>query len=183
MTVTSRKIKPSTQDLNRFSSAHSALQWAFTVSSVPIIKQPSINHMYGRPKATSKNELLRGLTRDEACKQAQNIIGIINRLDDTAMKQYLFAYYAGRTDDKDISMIMTKIFSSFGSAISRRRGIRKIVLKYLGHDIGKREIRDALKCNRNDVEHYISSVYDVLDTLHNNSLDSVENELKNKGLV
>lgn len=174
-------IKPDL-NMNLFKSAHSALQWAFTVASIPIVKQPSINKMFGKPPRPTENDLLIGLTREEACKQAQNIIGMVNRLDDVAMKQYLFAQYGRKMDARSIDAVMMRVLSSLGSGVTRRRGISKIVLKYLGCDIGVREIRDSLQCNRNDVYKYEQMVYGVLDTIHNNALSRLEEEMREKGL-
>lgn len=54
-----------------FQSADSALKWAALMRSTLIIDGSSINDMCGKPKPTTTNDLLRGLSPQEAQQQGR----------------------------------------------------------------------------------------------------------------
>lgn len=166
-----------------FKDTDSALRWAFSVASIPVVKLSSVNKMCWRPSPGTRNELLINLSQSEALEQAQNVIGVVLRLHDKSYTEYIYARYSGVVDTDQTEVMMTRIFAALGTSVTRRRGIWKIALKYFGRDISQNEIREALHCDRNKVPETIGKVYTVMDFIHEHSLGEVGDKLKEKGVV
>lgn len=164
-----------------FRNAEMAIRWAVDIKSKVIIDGSSINDMCGKPRPSSKNDLLRGLSPQEAHLQAEQILRHIENIGDDACKDYLLAKfcYSERFDS-----LMQRIFSRMlYSGGVHNRDVRKVVLMYLGAKISKREIRESLRCDRNKVNDLIDKIYGIIDSVHYQSLNDIENKFANSGLI
>lgn len=163
-----------------FKSVDSVVEWAATIKCTMILDGPSIHGMYGARRSTM-NELLMGLSPQEAHEQAEMIIRHIDDLSDPACSQYLLA--RNHLTDK-INNVMDRVFARLlYSGGIHNRDVRKVVLRYMGADIGKREIRESLHCDRNKVDHFITKVDEIMDAIHYQAINDLEERFVNSGLI
>lgn len=163
-----------------FKSAHSALSWAAQVHCTEIIDGPSINNMRGyRP--TTSNELLLGLTQEQAHMQAEKILDYARGLSDPACGEYILVKYC-RVDKLDDVMKRVMAGLLYSGAVYQR-GIRKLVLSYMGAKVTHRELREALHCGNDAVYKYRDQVFNVLDKIHSRAIGEVETKMVAAGLV
>lgn len=97
--------------------------------------------MCGTPQWAGDNPLLSHLSVHEQHAQAAAIIGIAERLEDPACREYIAARFGGKTKPEDVTMMMNRIFQSLGTGIHGRRGAYKLLLCYFGAKISHRAIR------------------------------------------
>lgn len=166
-----------------FHSAHSALAWAYQVSATPIVKLSSVNGMYGPPRRSGQNPLLSHLSVHEQHAQAAAIIGVAERLEDPACRQYIAARFGGMTKPEDVTMMMNRIFAELGTGIHGRRGAYKLLLCYFGTDIGYRAIRYDLKCRDAVVIEIRRKVYDALDHIGARAMIEMAGTLERHQLI
>lgn len=163
-----------------FKEVSKALSWAYMMQTKVIIDKPSMAGMYGFIPA-SKNELLIGLSAQEAVQQSADIIFIVSSLNDKSCAQYLEAKY-GR-NFTSINELVDRIIARLGTGVTYRRGVQYIVAKYCGARVSKEQIRNGLKCDNNRVAEIRDKAYSVLDGIHKVAIGSVENELIKRRLV
>lgn len=164
-----------------FIDAERTIGWALDMKCRMIIDGSAINRMCGKASPTTTNELIRGLSPQEAHIQAEQIFKLVNGLSDPACRQYLLAKH--NITDK-IDDIMSRVFARLlYSGGIYRRDVSKVVLKYMGVKYTKDEIRESLKCGRDKVDDFISKVYDIMDDIHYNALNDVEHKMMNAGLI
>jgi hypothetical protein len=149
-----------------FHSAHSALAWAYQVSATPIVKLSSINAMCGIPRRASQNMLLSHLSVHEQRAQAAAIIGVAERLEDPACREYIAARFGGKTKPEDVAVMMNRRFQALGTGIHGRRGAYKLLLCYFGANINHRAIRYDLKRGDAMVTEIRGTVYRTFDEIH-----------------
>lgn len=164
-----------------FRDAEKAIVWAVNVKCKFILDGSSVNDMCGKPRPSTRNELLMGLSPQEAHLQAEQIFKHIESLSDGACRDYLYARYCyvERFDE----LMQRVFFRLLYSGGIHNRDVRKVVLKYLGVKIGLREIREALHCDRNKVNYLIDRVYTILDTVHHQAISDVEEKFTQAGLI
>ena len=166
-----------------FQNAHHALSWSYRTSSTPIIKISSINLLCGKPNASTTNELLADLTPIDRHTQAALIIGMVERMDDPACKEYIEAKFSGKKQSHSVKLIMHRALASLGTGIHRRRGVYKLLLCHLGESINQRSICNDLACSYKNMMSIRTSVFNSLDTVHNKAMTIMTAELQEKGLV
>lgn len=163
-----------------FRDVSKALSWAYMMQAKLIIDKPSMAGMCG-VNHSSSNNLLVGLSAQEAIQQSADIIFIVESLDDKSCGQYLGARY-GR-DFSSINELVDRVASRLGYGATYRRGLQYIIAKYCGVRVTKEQIRSGLKCNNNSVGDMSSRVYSILDDVHCRSIAAVESKLIERGLV
>ncbi|MCP5244855.1 MAG: hypothetical protein H6937_02345 [Burkholderiales bacterium] len=166
-----------------FRSVESALSWAFQNHSIAIVKTPGINRMYGKRNPGTLNDVLAGLNQIDRSMQAANIVGAVYALDDVSHREYICAVYGYERSDEQIRSLMIRAMGVMGTGTHRRRGVRDILLNYLGANIGQRQIRDDLQCNRNDVYIYRNRIFEMLDKVRAGALNELHHVFVQKGLV
>lgn len=165
-----------------FLSVNSALRWASLMVEIDNCQLPSINRMYGTPPLSTMNELLRGLTQEQARMQAEQMLHIVSELSDPACEQYINAKY--RYSD-DWGIVMNRVMSGlmYSGGINQR-DIRSVVAMYLGRgSVSHRQLRKELKCMNRDVVKYRNDVYNILDMIHTKVMNHMDARMKEKGLV
>lgn len=165
-----------------FKSVESALTWAAQQHATVLVKGSSVSRMCGKPSRGTMNDLLIGLNAEERKAQAENIIGVVLNLE-TACKEFIMAEFCYEREDKNINTLMMRAFGSMGSGSHRRRGVRAIVLRYFGENIGLRQIRDDLHCKRDDVHKYMNSIFNMLDRIRDEALSELHESFTEKGLI
>lgn len=164
-----------------FRDAEKTIDWALDMKCKMIIDGSATNRMCGKQNPTTLNDLIRGLSPQEAHLQAEMIYRIVEDITDPACKQYLLAKH--NLTDK-IDDVMNRVFARLlYSGGIYRRDVSKVVLKYMGVQYTKDEIRESLKCDRNKVDDFMGKVYDIMDDIHYNAINEVENKMMNAGLV
>lgn len=164
-----------------FQSADSALKWAAKIKYTLIIDGSSINDMCGKPVPATTNDLLRGLSPQEAHQQAETIIKYAGG-DDPICVQYIQAKYFFQTEVGDIvQRVMSNILHAVGG--TNRRDIRCVVRAYVGDTVTKRQMREALRCQTRDVKAIEKKVYDAMDGVHYQAMSGLETKLSEMGLI
>ena len=164
-----------------FRDAEKTIEWALDMKCKMIIDGSSTNRMCGKQRPTTINDLIRGLSPQEAHLQAEMIFKLVEGLSDPACRQYLLAKH--NLTDK-IDDVMNKVFARLlYSGGIYRRDVSKVVLRYMGVKYTKDEIRESLKCDRNKVDDFMSKVYDIMDDIHHNAINDVEEKMMNAGLI
>ncbi|SOD42390.1 hypothetical protein [Nitrosovibrio sp. Nv4] len=166
-----------------FHSAHSALAWAYQVSATPIVKLSSVNAMCGTPRRSGQNLLLSHLSVHEQHAQAAAIIGIAERLEDPAYREYIAARFGGMTKPEDVTVMMNRIFQALGTGIHGRRGAYKLLLCYFGKTISHKSIRYDLACGNDMVVAIRRGVYNMLDVIHSRAMADMAEDLESHGLI
>jgi hypothetical protein len=166
-----------------FRSAHSALAWAYETINRPIVKMSSVNHMRERPSRPAPPEAILGLSTHEQHAQAAAIIGMVERLEDPAAREYIAARFSGMVKPDQVTAMMNTIFQSLGTGIHGRRGAYKLLLCYFGANIGYRAIRYDLKCRDAMVIEIRAKVYSTLDAIHNRAMSEISECLEAHELI
>lgn len=166
-----------------FNDVDSALRWAAQMQAVGIYDPPSINGMCGKQRRSTDNELLIGLTPQQMQLQASLILRFISNVGGDDCKQYLLARYC-KSDD--IALLMSRVLSSgllYSSGVNQR-GIRKLVMQYLGRlNLSHRELREELRCANGSVNKFRDQVYTSLDGIHYRAISQVDNMMAEAGLI
>ena len=165
-----------------FQSADSALKWAAKIKCTLIIDGSSINDMCGKPTPVTTNDLLRGLSPQEAQQQADTIIKYAGDIRDPVCVQYIQAkyFFQAKVDD-----IIERVMGNIRHAIegTNRRDIRCVVRAYVGDTVTKRQMREALRCQTRDVKVIEKKVYDAMDGVHYQAMSGLESKLNEMGLT
>src|SRR5688572_29645902 len=98
-----------------FKSAHSALAWAYETINRPIVKMSGANHMREQNTRRVPPEAIQGLSIHEQHAQAAAIIGMAERLEDPAGREYIAARFGGMTKPEHVTMMMNRIFGELGT--------------------------------------------------------------------
>jgi len=165
-----------------FQSADSALRWAALMRNTLIIDGSSINDMCGKPSHSTDNDLLRGLSPQEAQQQAANIVSYATSLQDPVCVQYLQAKYFFVTSiDNIIHRVMAGLLHAVGG--TNRRDVSLVVQSYIGARVTHRQMRAALRCRASDVRRIESDVYKVMDTVHSRAMSELKSKLIDVRLI
>ena len=84
--------------------------------------------MCGTLRRISDNLLLSHLSVHERHAQAAAIIGIAERLQDPARREYIVARFGGITKPEDATLMMGRILAALATGIHGRRGAYKLLL-------------------------------------------------------
>ena len=165
-----------------FPSADGALKWAATMRYTMIIDGSSINDMCGKPKPATTNELLMGLSPQEAHQQAEKIITYVDSIRDPVCVQYIQAkyFFVDKLED-----ILNRVLSGLLHAVggTHRRDIRLIVQSYIGVRATRRQVRAALRCRMAEVIKIEDAVYRQMDKVHHRTMSELELKLIEAGLI
>ena len=165
-----------------FQSADSALKWAAKLKCTLIIDGSSVNDMCGKPTPATTNDLLRGLSPQEAHQQAANIIVYASSIRDPVCVQYIQAKYFFQSKVDDIvQRVMANILHAIGG--TNRRDIHCVVRAYVGDTVTKRQMREALRCQTRDVVKIEKKVYDAMDGVHYQAMSGLETKLIDMRLI
>lgn len=165
-----------------FVSVDSALKWSAMMVTIDSTQLPSINRMYGRPPPSTNNDILIGLTQEQARMQAEEILGLVVDLNDPACTEYINSKYRyDNLGETLMSRVMSGLMYSGGV---NQRDIRSLVAQYIGwRSYSHRELRKDLHCKNNEVSKYRNAVYNSLDAIHRKSMDYLDDRMKRCGLV
>jgi hypothetical protein len=166
-----------------FLNAEAAMRWAFTMTTVDIVKMSGANKMYGKLKPATSNELLSGLTPQEMHQQASSIVSLAHELSDPVCTEYLVARYGREFDEQHIGRLIERVLMMLGTGAHNRRAIRKLVLCYFDVRIARDEIRGEMGCRNDALTKIRAKVYDALDQVNNRAMSEIENLLKDRCLV
>ena len=158
-----------------FNDADSALKWAAKIKCTLIIDGSSVNDMCGKPRQSTTNELLMGLSPQEAQQQADMIILYASSIHDPICAQYLQAKYFFMND------MLAGLLHAIGG--TNRRDIRLVVESYLGSRVTRRQMRQSLRCRASDVVRVERDVYRVMDKVHYRAINEIESKFADVGLV
>ena len=165
-----------------FQSADSALRWAAKIKCMLIIDGSSINDMCCKPTPATTNDLLRGLSPQEAQQQADTIIKYAAAIPDPVCVQYIQAkyFFESKVDD-----IIDRVMFNIRHAIdgTNHRDINCVVRAYVGDTVTKRQMRAALRCQNRDIKLIEKKVYDAMDGVHYQAMSGLEDKFKNMGLT
>ena len=188
-----------------FDSTQQAMQFAFHISGVPIVKTSGIYSMVppNKKKPTDKhgNEVaivrthmrcqspeLVGLTIHERHAQAAMIIACVERAVDTTGMAYIRAHYGrelfGGEHARIVADILVRaVVGALGTGMHSRRGLQKLILNYFGKDITLANIANDLNCTLYIVTKKRGVVYDALDAVGTRADIDAELALYNAGLI
>lgn len=165
-----------------FHDVDSALRWAARIKCTLIIDGSSINDMCGKPRHSTTNELLMGLSPQEAQQQADNIIKYASCLSDPVCSQYVHAKYLFLSSVDDL---VNRVLSNITHATTgtNRRNISLVVQSYFGNKATRRELRESLRCRNSDVKRLQDGVYTAMDKVHYRAMCELEEKLIDVGLM
>lgn len=165
-----------------FHDADSALKWAAKIKCTLIIDGSSVNDMCGKPRQSTTNELLMGLSPQEAQQQADMIIRYASSIHDPICAQYLQAkYFFMNKIDDIVHQVLAGLLHAIGG--TNRRDIRLVVQSYLGSRVTRRQMRQSLRCRASDVVRVERDVYRVMDGVHYRAINEIESKFADAGLV
>jgi hypothetical protein len=143
----------------RFSSPHQALRWAYETSNKPV--GHSISH--------------------DTQAQAAMILSMCERVLPALHMAYIRVQF-GRNGE-GFALLAHHISANAGAGIHSRRTIEKIIRAYCGERVGLREIRKSMNCGMLKAVSYRNQAYDMLDSIHLQSMDRLREEMGNRGLI
>ena len=164
-----------------FRSAHEALQFAYRISGVPIVKMSSVNSMRGASGGGDLNPY-------ERHAQAAMILACVERQVDLTETAYLRAHFGKELFSGQYERIITDILfraviGAMGTGVYSRRGVQKLILNFFGKDIPMSAIRRDLQCSLDNANKKRNQVYDALSDLGVRAERNAENALCCAGLI
>jgi hypothetical protein len=132
---------------------------------------------------TGENILLSRLSVHEQHAQAAVIIGIAERLEDRACREYIAAPFGGMTKPEHATIMTNRIFVELGTGIHGRRGAYNCCSVILGANIGYRADRYHLKCRDAVLIEVRWKIYDALDVIGHKAMVEMVEELERRALV
>jgi hypothetical protein len=127
--------------------------------------------------------LLAELSLHEQHAQAAAIIGMAERLEDPACREYIAARFGGMTKPENVTAMMNRIFASLGTGVHGRRGAYKLLLCYFGANISHKSIRYDLACGNDMVVAIRRKVYDTLDAIERMGMTEITDTLERHDLI
>ena len=166
-----------------FHSAHSALAWAYETINRPIVKMSSVNHMREQNTRRMPNEAIMDLSVHEQHAQAAAIIGMAERLNDAAGREYVAARFGDMTRPEDVTIMMHRIFSALGTGAHDKRGVYEFLRCYFGGERGYKEIARQMKCRNTTALEIRNKVYDTLDWIGTRAMAEMSDTLAKHRLI
>lgn len=160
--------------LSMFVSIDEALRWSALMRCTLIIKGASINAMCGKPRRSTRNLLLLGLSPQESRQQAECIFKYASSLSDPVCVQYLHAKYFFMSKIEDI-------LHAIGTPTNRDYSC--VVRSYVGDTVTRRRMRVELRCMTKDVKEIERDVHKALDVVHHRAISELELKLIDVGLL
>lgn len=162
-----------------FRSAYSALNWAYQEITRPIVRISSINDMRGNSLGED-NALLVNLSVVERHQQAAAIIGLVAGLGNPVSSEYLGVKFSGTGS---LDCVRSRLFVALGTGVHQRRPVDLCMLKYLGADIGQRQIRQEMHCGSAAAITRRISIFSAMDGIHRRAMAEITEQLESRGLV
>lgn len=161
-----------------FLSADGALRWAYETISRPIVKISSINSMRGAETAAFDE-----LTAYDRHAQAALIIGMVERLDDKAKREYIAAMFGRKLTEEDLTLVVFLGRMALGFGPEKTKAVYRIIRGYFDGQMGYREARRALGCRDQYALMVRRCLYDTLDAIHNRAMADMTETLERHGLI
>lgn len=156
-----------------FKNVDHALQWASNIANLAIYRQPKANYLASQPNPSTTNDLLMGLSQEQAHMQAYHILNMVRNLSDPIHLQFVGLKY-GLTSDSDLL--------EANSGIDRPS--LKLIHQYMGIAFfNQRELRKDLKCQMCDVFKYRIKVYRSLDRIKDGAFGILQIRMIEAGLI
>jgi len=178
--VYGRRCKFYQEESILFKNVDSALRWAAQISMTGIIDSPSLHRLIkDQDRAPFKNDLLVNLTPQEIHAQAAQVIQIAEKLRDPALIEYIYVRYCYL--DK-LDHLITRVESTMGGV--NRRAMQELVFEYCGrrsHSV--RDLKRLLQCGSDGIHGRRSQVYTVMDHVHYQAMDQIEQNMIDAGLI
>lgn len=183
----------------QFKSVDRAINWAFRVCGVPILKGSSVFSLIPRSDPSPST-----LSAHDKHAQAALILSLVDRLTDQNQKAWIVAHHckvfgtkdwgsviklsdeqrAARDTAKAVEdQLVVAVIASMPTGIHSRRGFSKLVRNYFGAGIGTHAIRADLRCSHDAVPEWKDKVYTSLDRIANNIDAALEREMISHGLI
>ncbi len=166
-----------------FNDAGHALEWAYNTVDKPMVKMSGINHMRKAPPRGIENSILVGLSGYDRRKQAANIVGMVARLPDQYVRQYIRAKFGRQLNYDDLRLLVYAGSGAVGLGLDRQELVFRVVRGYFLVGVPYRTIRKMLGCRDQYALMIKSCLYDVLDHYHDQALSDMSEVLERKGLI
>ena len=167
-----------------FLSAEGALHWAYAVSARPIVNISMINNMREQQASGCTNALLVNLTAQDRHGQAALIIGLIDKLDDPAAREYIKARFGRNLNRDDLRVLVYRGCAGLGLGLDKQEGVYEIIRSYFrGVELPMRSIRRSLGCRHHHAAMSKRCLFDVLDTISAQTMAEIKEILEERGLV
>ena len=163
----------------KFNNPRHALRWAYETANTPIIKISSVNAMRGPDTAGGAVE--GELTAYDRHAQAALILNLCERALSALHMAYVRVQFGREAGGFDL--LTRHLGANFGTGLHSRRGIEQIIRAYCGEKTGLREIRKTMSCGTLKAAELRNRAYDALDLIHAQTMDILEREMDNRGLL
>lgn len=167
-----------------FLSAESALHWAYAVSARSIVNISMINRMREEPRPVCANALLVNLTAQDMHGQAALIIGLIDKLNDPAAREYIKARFGRNLNRDDLRVMVYRGCAGLGLGLDKQEGVYQVIRSYFrGEELSLRSIRKLLECRHHHAAMSKQCLFDVLDTISAQTMAEMREIFEERGLV
>lgn len=166
-----------------FYSTHSTLKWAYEIINKPIVKMSGINHMRQSPTRGAPNHLLINLSTYDRHGQAAQIISMVDRLSDQAMREYITARFGRELGKDNLQVLVYRGCEASGLGLSAQEPVYRIMKSYFVGRLPYRAVRKMLGCRDQYAIMVKSCLYDVLDVIHDRAMADMSEIFEGHGLI
>ena len=159
-----------------FRSAESAIAWAYETAARVPVKSVGIYAM-GKPRVRSRLNL----TPEEAHGQAALILSLVERVCDPIELAYVRAKF-GRQFEA-LKRLSTVVIANLGTGIHQNRAIEKVLLMYMGMNIGIRALQCDLRISTAKTIQWKRDRFDMLDRIHRRAVGKLDEHLRAANVV
>lgn len=166
-----------------FMSAESALYWAYSVASRPIVKLSMVNGMRGSKSPVSPNGIISDLDIQERHGQAALIIGMIDLLPDPVDREFIKARFGMNTNRRDLMFLVRHCLAGTGLSLEKNEAVYKIIRAYFWGNVSLRAVRRGIGCHHSTAVIARGKLFEALERVNNRAMSELAWIMEERGLV
>ena len=164
-------------------SAESALDWAYNVSTMPIVKLSMINNMRGSKSPVLPNSIISDLGVQERHAQSALIIGLIDLLPDPVDREYVKARFGMETTRRDLMFLVRHCLAGTGLEVEKSEAVYKIIRNYFWGNVSLRAIRRGIGCRHSNAVTARRQLFEALGRVDARAMGELARIMEERGLV
>ena len=158
----------------KFPTAEQALRWAYETQAKG--NSTACSSLGAGRCPTSLDDRV-----NDKLMQAQSILFMCERELTTLHAAYIKVQFGREVEGMETLNSYVRNFDNLKGV--KRRSIDVIICAYCGERIGMQAMRRSLNCGMLKATNIRNSVYEILDGVHTDAMDTVYSLLHNKGLM
>ena len=164
-----------------FKDVHHALYDCFAIASNSVMPQGTLGRMMKKTRKSSARWA--GLSQLERHAQAAQVISIVEKMPDPAGREYILSDYIGFTGGEATKNLLNAVIAQLPTGVHQRRGVQAVLRAYFGAPVSARSMRYDLHCKQTELADYRSNVSRAANVIGNRSIEYIEIQLLNRGLI